>query len=40
MDISAISIDYNAKTEVSQQLFKTVQHKMHFATYVNIVPLL
>lgn len=33
LDIFATSIDYNPKLEVSQNFFKTVQNKMHWATH-------
>ncbi len=35
LDIYATSIDYDPKTEVSQNFFKTVQNKMHFAAHGN-----
>ena len=33
LDIFATSIDYDPKLEVSQNFFKTVQNKMHWATH-------
>ena len=33
LDIFATSIDYDPKLEVSQEFFKTVQNKMHWATH-------
>jgi hypothetical protein len=33
LDIYATSIDYAARTEISQQFFATVQNKMHWATH-------
>lgn len=33
LDIYATSIDYNPKAEVSQQFFKQIQNKMHWATH-------
>lgn len=35
LDIYATSIDYNPKSEISINFFKTVQNKMHFATHGN-----
>ena len=36
LDIYATSIDYNPKSEISINFFKTVQNKMHYATHGNI----
>lgn len=33
LDIYSTSIDYNPNTEVSQNFFKTIQNKMHWATH-------
>jgi hypothetical protein len=33
LDIYSTSIDYNPNTEVSQNLFKTIQNKMHWAAH-------
>ena len=33
LDLFATSIDYDPKLEVSQEFFKTVQNKMHWATH-------
>ncbi len=35
LDIYATSIDYNPKSEISINFFKTVQNKMHYATHGN-----
>ena len=35
LDIYATSIDYNPKSELSINFFKTVQNKMHYATHGN-----
>ncbi len=35
LEIYALSIDYDPRTETTQQFFKTVQNKMHFATHGN-----
>lgn len=35
LEIYALSIDYNPRTETTQQFFKTVQNKMHFAAHGN-----
>lgn len=33
LDIYATSVDYDAKDDTSQDFFKTIQNKMHFATH-------
>lgn len=33
LEIYALSIDYDPRTSITQQFFKTVQNKMHFATH-------
>lgn len=33
LEIYALSIDYDPRTEITQQFFKTVQNKMHFAAH-------
>ena len=33
LDIYATSIDYDPRAEVSQELFKVVQNKMHWASH-------
>jgi len=33
LDIYATSVDYDANSETSQDFFKTIQNKMHFATH-------
>ena len=33
LEIYALSIDYDPRTSITQQFFKTVQNKMHFAAY-------
>ncbi len=33
LDIYATSIDYDPRVEASQQFFKTVQNKMHWAAH-------
>ena len=33
LEIYALSIDYDPKTEITQNFFKTVQNKMHFAAH-------
>ena len=33
LEIYALSIDYDPRTSISQQFFKTVQNKMHFAAH-------
>ncbi|EKD76789.1 MAG: hypothetical protein ACD_42C00612G0002 [uncultured bacterium] len=33
LDIYATSIDYTPNTEMSQQFFKTIQNKMHWAAH-------
>lgn len=35
LDIYATSIDYDPKAEITQEFFKTVQNKMHFAIHGN-----
>jgi hypothetical protein len=35
LDIFATSIDYDPKTELSQEFFKTIQNKMHWAAHGN-----
>lgn len=35
LEIYALSIDYDPRTETTQQFFKTVQNKMHFAAHGN-----
>jgi len=35
LDIYATSIDYNPSTDVSQDFFKTIQNKMHWAAHGN-----
>ena len=35
LDIYATSIDYDPKSELSINFFKTVQNKMHYATHGN-----
>jgi hypothetical protein len=35
LDIYATSIDYDPNTEVSQEFFKTIQNKMHWAAHGN-----
>ena len=35
LDIYATSIDYNPKSEISINFFKTVQNKMHYAAHGN-----
>ena len=37
LDIYATSIDYNPKSEISINFFKTVQNKMHYAAHGNTV---
>ena len=37
LDIYATSIDYDPKSELSINFFKTVQNKMHYATHGNTV---
>lgn len=34
-DIYATSLDYNSKSPITQEFFKTVQNKMHYATHGN-----
>ncbi|MBD5341582.1 MAG: virulence RhuM family protein [Bacteroides sp.] len=36
LEIYALSIDYDPRTETTQQFFKTVQNKMHFAAHGHI----
>lgn len=33
LDIYATSVDYDANDDTSQDFFKTIQNKMHFATH-------
>jgi len=33
LEIYALSIDYDSRTEITQQFFKTVQNKMHFSAH-------
>ena len=33
LEIYALSIDYDPRTETTQRFFKTVQNKMHFAAH-------
>lgn len=33
LEIYALSIDYDPRTEITQQFFKTVQNKMHFSAH-------
>ncbi len=35
LEIYALSIDYDPRTETTQQFFKTVQNKMHYAAHGN-----
>lgn len=35
LDIYATSVDYDPKAEISQQFFKTIQNKMHWAAHGN-----
>lgn len=35
LEIYALSIDYDPRTETTQQFFRTVQNKMHFAAHGN-----
>lgn len=43
LEIYALSIDYDPRTEITQQFFKTVQNKMHFSahghTAAEVIPL-
>lgn len=34
-DIYSTSLDYNSKSSITQEFFKTVQNKMHYATHGN-----
>ena len=38
LDIYATSIDYDSKAEVSRELFKVVQNKMHWASHTVTLP--
>ena len=33
LDIYATSVDYDPKTKITQEFFKTVQNKMHWALH-------
>lgn len=35
LDVYATSVDYDPNTEISQQFFKTIQNKMHWAAHGN-----